>query len=100
MSKHNDVVYVYHILDAIKKINQLVNRGGIVRELMVVGEASRSLSSEFKSLHNDIPWKDVVGMRDWLVHGYSEIDWDRVWNTATNDVPKLELQIQNIKGKI
>lgn len=102
MSKHEDSVYFRHILDAANKVILLTKRGGrdlydkdfaiadaIVRELLVVGEASRNLSPLSKDQYSAIPWKDVIGMRDWLVHGYSEIDWDRVWNTAVNDVPNL-----------
>ena len=102
MSKHNDAVYVKHILDAADKITILVNRGGrelydsdfavadaIVRELLVVGEAARNLSPEYKQGNLLVPWKNVIGMRDWLVHGYSEIDWDRVWNTVVTDIPSL-----------
>jgi uncharacterized protein with HEPN domain len=102
MPKHNDEVYVKHILEAADKINQLVNRGGkelyesdfaisdaIVRELLVIGEACRHVSKDFKDQNTNIPWKEAIGMRDWLVHGYSEIDWNRVWNTAITDIPSL-----------
>ncbi|OGV96319.1 hypothetical protein A2W24_01255 [Microgenomates group bacterium RBG_16_45_19] len=102
MRKQSDQVYLKHILEAGEKVTSLVNRGGrelydsdfaiadaIVRELLVVGEAARNLSDETKKQFPNIPWKDVVGMRDWLVHGYSEIDWNKVWNTAIGDVPML-----------
>lgn len=111
MSKHSDIFLVRHIIDAIDKIDQLQNRGGkqlfvndfaiadsFVRELMVIGEASRSLTDEFRRIHPEVPWKEIIGMRDWLVHGYAEIDWERVWDTAIIDIPKLKLQIQGIKG--
>ena len=102
MSKHDDSVYIKHILEAANKVTQLVNRGGrelfesdfaisdaIVRELLVLGEAARNLSPEYRENSTKIPWKDVIGMRDWLVHGYSDIDWDKVWNTAVKDIPTL-----------
>lgn len=102
MSKHDETIYIKHILEAANKITLLVNRGGkelydsdfavadaIVRELLVVGEAAKRLSSQTKLKYNAIPWKDVIGMRNWLVHGYSEIDWDRVWNTAIKDIPQV-----------
>ena len=92
MSEHNDTAYLHHILDALNRITELVDRGGrdlfdedfaiadaIVRELLVVGEAARNLSQEFKQTQPQIPWKDVIGMRDWLVHGYAEVDWEKVW---------------------
>lgn len=106
MPKHNDQVYLKHILDAAEKVSQLVNRGGrnlydddfaiadaIVRELLVIGEAAKNISPEFKAQHVEIPWKEIMGMRDWLVHGYAEVDWDKVWNTAMSDIPELKVQL-------
>jgi uncharacterized protein with HEPN domain len=106
MSRHSETVYLQHIFEAANKIIDLTQRGGrdlydsdyaiadaIVRELLVVGEAARNLSKEYKDGQPQIPWKEVVGMRDWLVHGYAEIDWDKVWNTAINDIPELKEKI-------
>jgi uncharacterized protein with HEPN domain len=100
------------MIDASEKINSLVGRGGrelydsdfavsdaIVRELLVVGEAARQVSIDFKQSHDYIPWKEVIGMRDWLVHGYEDIDWGRVWNTAVNDVPELMASVAKIVEK-
>jgi len=97
------------MLDAANKVTLLVNRGGkqlfeddfaiadaIVRELLVVGEAAKHLAPEFTQKFSHVPWKDVVGMRDWLVHGYSEIDWERVWNTAQKDIPVLSTSLESI----
>ena len=108
MPKHNDSVYIRHILDAAHKVTLLVKRGGrelydsdfaiadaVVRELLVVGEAARNISAEYKQKYSSVPWKDVIGMRDWLVHGYSEIDWDKVWNTAITDIPELISALSN-----
>jgi uncharacterized protein with HEPN domain len=102
MSKHNDSVYLRHMVDAAQKVSSLVARGGrelydadfaiadaMVRELLVIGEAARNVSIQYRESHRELPWKDIIGMRDWLVHGYAEIDWDKVWNTAVGDIPTL-----------
>lgn len=109
MSKHNNTVYLRHVVEAVEKINELVARGGrklfdddfaiadaIVRELIVVGEAVRNVSAEFRDKYPELPWKDMVGMRDWLVHGYAEIDWNKVWNTAVGDLAGLRERVEKI----
>lgn len=62
----------------------------------MVGEAARNLSQEFKNYQSQISWKEVIGMRDWVVHGYAEIDWDKVWNTAMSDIPELRAKVAKL----
>ena len=62
----------------------------IVRQLEVIGEATKKISQDFRDLHQDIPWKDMAAMRDKLIHDYIEVDFKMVWNTATIDIPELE----------
>ena len=56
---------------------------------MVMGEAVRRLSPDFRASHPEIPWALVAGMRDKLTHGYDIVDLDEVWKTADADVPDL-----------
>ena len=56
---------------------------------MVIGEAVKRLSPEFRQAHMDIPWSAIAGMRDHLIHGYDIVDMEEVWKTATVDVPDL-----------
>ena len=62
----------------------------IVRQLEVIGEATKKISQDFRDLHQDIPWKDMAAMRDKLIHDYIEVDFKMVWNTATIDIPELD----------
>jgi len=109
MAKHDNLVYLKHIVEACDKIADLVGRGGrelydddfaigdaIVRELAVVGEAANNVSDEFKDSHQVVPWRKSIGMRNWLVHGYAEIDWNEVWDTAVNSVPDLKKETMGI----
>ena len=101
--KKEDSVYIKHILDAISAIEsfsdgkdyqQLIKdklfQDVLIRELEVIGEAAKHLSEEFKSEIADIPWKDIAGMRDRLIHYYFGIDLEEVWKTVLKDVPQLK----------
>jgi uncharacterized protein with HEPN domain len=67
-----------------------------VRLLEVIGEAARGVSPAFRNSHPDLPWKNMVGMRDRLIHGYYDINLDVVWKTVTEDLPPLISQLEEI----
>lgn len=67
-----------------------------LRHLQILGEAARGLPEDVRALAPDIPWPNIVGMRNVLVHGYFEIDADIVWDTATRDVPALRPSLQRL----
>ena len=60
----------------------------------IVGEAARNVSTEFRAGHTHIPWADIIGMRHRLIHDYSSIDLEQVWETAIDDIPKLIAMIE------
>jgi len=62
----------------------------------VIGEAVKKLSPELKDRHPEIPWKDVAGTRDKLIHDYFGVDLDAVWATANKDVPRLKVEVARI----
>lgn len=64
-----------------------------IRNLEVIGEAARNIPDEIKEKYPDIPWKNIVGMRDKLTHEYFGVDIDVVWKTVQNDLPALKEQI-------
>lgn len=109
MGKHNNLVYVGHIRDSILAVEEFVGRGGkelfekdkaiqnaIIKELEIIGEACRNISEEYKKTHTAIPWSEVIGARDKLVHDYMGVDLERVWRMATQDIPELKKQIEEI----
>ena len=69
----------------------------VIRQFEVIGEASKRLSSEFKAKNSELPWKDMAGMRDKLIHEYIDVDLLVVYNTATRDVPELLEKINEIE---
>jgi uncharacterized protein with HEPN domain len=68
-------------------------QSAVLYQLIVMGEAVKRLSIEFRTQHAEIPWSLIAGMRDHLIHGYDIVDWDEVWKTATSDVPDLLAKI-------
>jgi len=102
-----DRLYIKHILDAILAIDQftmnvefegfLENKllqDGVVRELEIIGEASKKLSSDFKDSHKELPWQDITGMRDKLIHEYFGVDLMVVWETVKQDLPNLKQKLE------
>ena len=69
---------------------------GIVRSLEIIGEATKKLPDDLRISYPQIPWEEMAGMRDVLIHDYFGIDYDVVWDTITNDIPDLHHEIQRI----
>ncbi|MFW5788768.1 MAG: DUF86 domain-containing protein [Spirochaetota bacterium] len=105
-----DAVYVAHILDAAKRAlaytrdltedqfreRQIVQDASI-RQLEVIGEAAKLVSSETRARYPQIPWRVMAGMRDRLIHGYFGVDLSAVWKTCTSDVPNLIKQLDKVR---
>jgi len=68
----------------------------VVRNLEVMGEATKNLSSSFKAKYPDVPWKTLAGLRDKLIHFYFGIDYKIVWSVVKKELPKLRKQINEI----
>lgn len=66
-----------------------VLRSAILHQLVVIGEASRRLSEDFRTQHPEIPWQRVIALRNFVVHEYDEIDFVIVWNICERNVPEL-----------
>lgn len=67
----------------------LMRQSAVVRQLEIIGEATKRLSEEFRVSYPEIPWRKMAGMRDLLIHAYDYVDLDEVWNTATISIPAL-----------
>ncbi len=61
----------------------------VIRRLEVIGEAAGRVSLEFRERHVKIPWREMVGIRNRLIHRYDDIDFEIVWNTAKDRLPPL-----------
>jgi uncharacterized protein with HEPN domain len=68
----------------------------VERHLEIIGDLVKGLSSDFRTQHTEIPWKEVAKLRDLLAHHYERIDHVELWNTLTLDVPILEAFIKRV----
>lgn len=109
MRPHDDKVYLQHILDSISLIQKYTKglrkekffentlyQDAAIRQIQIVGEASKLISQDLKLKHAEIPWRNIAGMRDKLVHDYLGVDIEAVWLTIDNDLPILAKQIKGI----
>jgi uncharacterized protein with HEPN domain len=102
----NDHERILDILEAIQRIEQVSSHGKdafyhdelvqvwIIYHLQIIGEAVRSISTEFCASHTDIPWSDIIGMRNILVHQYFGIDKDAVWKVVEHDLPIMKTRFE------
>lgn len=100
------------ILEAIERIEKYAEEGKdafeadeliqtwIVHHITIIGEACRSLPDDFQATYANVPWADIVGMRNILVHHYFGIDTDAVWLVVEKDLPALKLNIHAILKKL
>ena len=112
MSKRSDIDLLDDIVICMEKIqsylsglsyhefiNDSKTQDAVIRNVEVVGEAVRHLSSTIKFRYNHIPWQAIAGTRDRLIHGYFGVNIDIVWEIATIDIPQLKAQVEEIKNE-
>lgn len=105
----DDKILLLHILDEIVYLkeksysltyaNLLNNRDtehAITRSIEIIGEASKNVSSDLWSKYPEIPWKNMAGMRDRIIHGYFSINYEIVFDVVMNKIPELEPLIRKI----
>jgi len=101
--------FLNHILDAIKKIEKYIQgvdeeafkkndlvQDGVIRQIEIIGEAVKRLSDDITSQSPQVPWQDIAGMRDKLIHDYFGVDIDTVWLTVEKDIPDFKEEIKRI----
>lgn len=71
----------------------------IIRRLEIIGEAAKNVGEEIRNKYPDVPWKQVAGMRDVLIHGYFGVKLKRIWEVLKTDIPELKQKIRVIMDK-
>jgi uncharacterized protein with HEPN domain len=96
------------VRDAIERIERHASRGRqpfeadeliqiwMVHHLQIIGEACRALSAEIRDRHPEVPWRQIIGMRNVVVHDYFRVDVEAVWSAVANDLPRLKAQVDAI----
>ena len=90
------MTYLYEIEDLEEFKKSKLYQDAVIRKLEIIGEASTNISDELKNKYTKVPWKVIRGMRNRLSHAYFGIDYNLVWETLINDIPKLHKQINKI----
>ena len=72
-------------------IQDFVYRNAVSMPIFQIGELANHLSQDFLLHNKQIPWKSIVGMRNWFAHGYQAMDVSEIWSTATVDIPSLKV---------
>lgn len=101
-NRASDLTKVQDMISAIRELFSFIKRRkrkdldknrmlalAILQEIEIIGEAASQISDAFKEKHSQIPWKAAINTRNRLIHGYGDIDYDIVWDTATNDLKSL-----------
>lgn len=68
----------------------------IIRELEILGEAAGKISQETQSRSPELPWRQIIGMRNRLIHAYFDVDYDIIWETIHQSLPILRSQIEKV----
>ncbi len=113
MTEKDSKIFIEHILESIEAIEEFskninekelhlnrLKRSAIVKEIEIIGEASKNISNKIKEKYPKIPWKEISGTRDIMAHRYFGIDITVVLKIIKNDIPKLKKQILEIKKNL
>ena len=107
-----DEVYLLDILIAARKALKFIEgidrnefedneiiQNAVLRPLEIIGEASGKISKDFRILHKEIPWSDMIDLRNRLIHEYFRVDYGVVWDTIQDDLPRLINKIEPLVPK-
>ena len=107
-----DTLFLKHIALAIADIESFTDQGrrgfmadrktqsAVVRQLEIIGEAVKNLSATLTAGEPAVPWRQIAGTRDRLVHAYFSVDLDAVWAMVDQDLPTLRENVQRMLGRL
>ncbi|MCX6822164.1 MAG: DUF86 domain-containing protein [Candidatus Aenigmarchaeota archaeon] len=111
--KKDTSVFIKHILESIERIEEYVKeisekqffeetqvQDAIIRRIEIIGEATKNLPNGFRKKHSEVPWNEITGARDKLIHGYFGVDLDLTWDIVKKDLPELKKKVEKILKEI
>ena len=109
MNNKDNKVFLQHILVSIGKIEKYLQGfdyekfkqseekiDAVVRNVEIIGEASNNLTRDFRSKNSTIEWRKIISTRNRIIHGYSTVDLEIIWNITQNDLGNLRIEIEKI----
>lgn len=112
MSKRTDRDFLSDIQEAIRRVGEYTagmtyqaflkdtkTQDAVIRNLEIIGEATKNLSKDLRERHPHIPWKGMAGVRDRLIHHYFGVNLDIVWQIVTDELPEVASELKSILGE-
>jgi uncharacterized protein with HEPN domain len=109
MAKRELIVYLNDILESIIKIEEYLNgisasqfennfekQDAVIRRFEIIGEAVKQIPIDLRNKYPDIPWRNVAGLRDIVIHSYFGVSSELIWRAAKEDIPSLKETIQKM----
>lgn len=106
--ENEDKIRLLHMIEATEEVLSFIKDTGkeefaknrmlilsVIKDIEIIGEAASKISEKVKIEYPEIPWKDIIGMRNRLIHGYFDVDINLVWNTANKNLPQLLSLLKN-----
>lgn len=105
--------YLDDILESVEKIRRFTEGmsyeefvddpktvDAVLRNFEVIGEAAKNVPDDIRKEYSDVPWSEMAGMRDTLIHGYATVELQIVWETIRKEIPTLRTRIESVRDEL